>query len=259
MASSFPLNKIKCFYIRLLSNGYCGRGTNGTFTNAYIDKYVPYIENSYTDTDGTNVEVWKYKCRETIGGVAYDCWEKISGDGTFDPDNQVGVYAYTNIIVAENGKEFLEIADKNLVSVAYSGTDTTIAEVLSKNEDGFYNLPCPSAYHGNTSTLVSSSRNSKGVVIGDIVREDISKVEITWNFLTLKEYSAIARLFSSTYGGSFFVKVNFFDATANGWLTKIMYPNDREFESAKITLIDGKPVGFTNVSLHLIDTCKEVE
>lgn len=140
----------------------------------------------------------------------------------------------------------------------YNPTITTTLQRDRANND-YVCLPCPSEYSGSSSTLVNSARNVKGVVIGEVIASDIAKVEITWNYLTRTQYSEIAKLFERLYGGSFFVKVKFFDSVKNDWNEKIMYPNDRSFHTAKIKLVNGMPVGYTNVSLHLIDTGKEVQ
>ena len=41
-------------------------------------------------------------------------------------------------------------------------------------------LPEPSAYSGNTATIVDSARNLEGRVIGSVVRDDVAKVELSW-------------------------------------------------------------------------------
>lgn len=250
MASSYPISKITVYYKRFEGGSvYTVESGKKNITSTGITGNAPYIEETMTDGSGTNVDTWLYNGRYTIGGTVYDMWENRDGSDTD---------YFTNVIVDDSGIAFKEVGEDGLVAIEYTGSDELVLEVFDRDSDNYVFLPCPSSYVGNSSTLVSSARNSVGVVIGDIVREDVSKVELTWNYLTLRQYAAISRLFSSTYGGSYFVKVKFFDATANGWIERIMYPNDRAFETAPITLVENIPVGFTNVSLHLIDTCREV-
>lgn len=133
-------------------------------------------------------------------------------------------------------------------------------------------LPTPSDYDGISTTLVDSGRNSEGVIIADVIKSDIAKVELKWKFLTIAQYSAIAQLFEPKYNNGdmsvFFRPVSFFDVIKGdyeGDITqapntttnriRLFYPNDRKVQFAKIKLdSNGKPVGYTNVSLNLIDT-----
>lgn len=128
------------------------------------------------------------------------------------------------------------------------------------------NIRAPYDYDGSSSTILDSARNSNAVVVGEVIQEGIAKIEMTWNFLTIAEYSALAKLFDSAYGGSFFNYVSYFDvvlgdfeSTNTGTPTlathKIFYPSDRKAKFAHIKLdSDGKPIGYEKVSLHLIDT-----
>lgn len=129
-------------------------------------------------------------------------------------------------------------------------------------------LPCPSDYSGLSTTLVDSARNSKGQVIGRPIASDIAKIELKWNYLTVAQYSAIAKLFEPKYDGSFFVPVSFFDVingNFEGDITvapntttnkiRLFYPSDRKVQFAKIQLdSNSMPIGYSGVSLNLIDT-----
>ena len=57
-------------------------------------------------------------------------------------------------------------------------------------------LPEPSTYSGVVSTLVNNARNSQGVMIGAVIRDNIGKVEMTWKYLTVQQWSLINQLFS---------------------------------------------------------------
>ena len=116
-------------------------------------------------------------------------------------------------------------------------------------------LPCPSDYKVSSSTLVDSARNADGVVAGSVIRNSVRKVEMSWNYLSLDDFSMIAKLFDEDYGGSFFFQATFFDPTEKGWITKDMYVGDRITDTAHIKLDTntGMPIGYTNVSLSLVE------
>mgnify|MGYP000770618695 FL=1 len=92
---------------------------------------------------------------------------------------------------------------------------------------GSYPFPEPSAYSGNTATLVDSARNLEGVVIGSVIRDDVAKVEMSWRYLTVEQWAAINKCFKQSAGGKFYNTVTFFDQSAGGWVTKTMYVSDR--------------------------------
>mgnify|MGYP003544333991 CR=1 FL=1 len=62
-----------------------------------------------------------------------------------------------------------------------------------------YELPEPSEYSANTSTLVDSARNVSGYVIGAVVRSDVAKVELKWRYLTAVQWANILRLFTDNF------------------------------------------------------------
>ena len=139
------------------------------------------------------------------------------------------------------------------------------------NDHYWVELPTPSDYSGLSATVVDSSRNAQGQVIGQVIISDVAKVELTYKFLTVAQFSAIAKLFEPKFGGSFYVPVSFFDEVAGGYegdLTKaptnssgnnpirLFYPADRKGVVAHIKLdpTTGVPIGYTDVSINLIDT-----
>lgn len=132
-------------------------------------------------------------------------------------------------------------------------------------------IPCPSEYSGLSSTLVDSARNAQGQVIANPIRSDVAKIELSWNFLSVADYSKLAKLFEPKYHGKFFVACCFFDEVAGNWdgddslapntttnVCRLFYPNDRQVKVAHITLdkTTGAPIGYEGVSLHLIDTAR---
>lgn len=117
---------------------------------------------------------------------------------------------------------------------------------------GDYEFPEPSAYSANTSTLVDSGRNVEGVMVGSVIRDDISKIEISWKYLTVEQWARIQKCFSESSGGKFINKVEFFDQTIGTWNTKDMYVNDRKSGLWRRNPATGDILGWTDCSLSLI-------
>ena len=114
-------------------------------------------------------------------------------------------------------------------------------------------LPEPSAYSGNTSTLVDSARNVQGVMIGSVIRDDVAKVEASWRYLTVEQWSNIGRLFKQSAGGAFINPVTFFDQTEGQFLTRNMYVSDRTAGMWRRDPITGEVMGWTDCKLSLIE------
>ena len=115
-----------------------------------------------------------------------------------------------------------------------------------------YDFPEPSAYSSNTSTLVDSARNTEGVMIGSVIRDDVSKIEISWRYLTVEQWARIQNCFRQSSGGSFTNLVNFFDQSVGGWITKEMYVSDRKSGMWRRDPETGDVLGWTDCSLSLI-------
>lgn len=117
---------------------------------------------------------------------------------------------------------------------------------------GEFNFPAPSTYEATTSTIVDSGRNVEGYVIGAVIRDDVAKVAMTWNFISAQDWANILAQFSPSKGGSFYQDVTFFLQDNNAWTTREMYVSDR---TAGIYLrnADGSIKGYTNASLSLVE------
>lgn len=115
-----------------------------------------------------------------------------------------------------------------------------------------HDLPEPSTYAGTTSTVVDSGRNTEGVVVGAVIRDDIGKIEMSWRFISVQDWANILKLFSIKQGGSFVNEVTFFCQDTGDWETRQMYVNDRK---ANIFMRnpDGSIRGYTDASLNLIE------
>lgn len=114
-------------------------------------------------------------------------------------------------------------------------------------------LPCPSEYSGNTATIVDSGRNVAGKFIGAVVRDDVAKIELSWKYLSVKQWAAINKLFKRSAGGKFINSVTFFDQSAGGWITRNMYVSDRNAGVPRVDVSSGAPIGWNNCKLSLIE------
>lgn len=117
---------------------------------------------------------------------------------------------------------------------------------------GFFDFPSPSTYTGTTATLVNDARNTKGYVVGSVIRDDVAKVEMTWRFISVSAWASILGRFSRTRGGSFTNQVTFFCQDSGTWETREMYVSDR---NASIFKRDhqGNIAGYIDASLSLVE------
>ena len=118
---------------------------------------------------------------------------------------------------------------------------------------GGFDFPEPSSYSGNTSTLVDSARNTQGVVVGAVIRDDVGKVEMSWKYLTVKQWADILKCFSIARGGNFYNNVTFFCQDIGGWTTRKMYVSDRKADMFRRDPKTGEVLGYTDCSLSLVE------
>jgi len=118
---------------------------------------------------------------------------------------------------------------------------------------GNFPLPEPSEYTGETATIVDSARNLNGVMIGSVIRDDISKVECSWKFLTVEQWANINKLFIKSAGGNFINSVTYFDQTFGEFRTKDMYVNDRTSGLWRRNPTSGEIMGWVDCKLNLIE------
>jgi len=95
----------------------------------------------------------------------------------------------------------------------------------------------------------------KGRFIGSVVRSDVGKVELKWNYLTVQEWANINQLFSGP--NNFVREVEFFDQVRGTWTVREMYVSDR---SAGIVCVDTRDRRCSRVDglyiLSLIDSLR---
>ena len=114
-----------------------------------------------------------------------------------------------------------------------------------------YALPEPSIYSGSTSTLVDAGRNVEGKFIGSVVRSDVGKVELKWNYLTVQEWAKINQLFSGP--NNFVREVEFFDQARGTWTVREMYVSDRSAGMWRRHPVTGDVLGWMDCALSLIE------
>ena len=114
---------------------------------------------------------------------------------------------------------------------------------------GGFECPEPSGYSATTSTIVDSARNVNGYVVGAIVRSDVAKVELSWKYLTVRQWASILSLFSD----SFYNDVRFFNRTTGAYTTRTMYVSDRNASVFRRDPVTGEILGWVNPSLSLIE------
>lgn len=118
---------------------------------------------------------------------------------------------------------------------------------------GGFAFPEPATYKGNTSTLVDSARNVQGKMVGSVIRDDVGKVELSWKYLTIEQWSSILKCFRQASGGKFINNVTFFCEDLADWTTRQMYVSDRNAEMFRRDPETGAVLGWTNCSLSLVE------
>ena len=140
-----------------------------------------------------------------------------------------------------------------------------LVKIYNEHSSQWVSLPTPSDYEGQSSTLVDSARNSGGYVVANVIRSDVASISMRWNFLTIQQYSDMAKLFEPKYNGAFINYVYFWDSIKGDFngqyanaptdsTNKKMYCGDRKVSVAHIKLDNnGKPIGYEGVQLDLIE------
>lgn len=118
---------------------------------------------------------------------------------------------------------------------------------------GEFDFPEPSEYNGNTSTIVDSARNAEGKMVGAVIRDDVGKVELSWKYLTVKQWSDVLKCFRMASGGKFINNVTFFCQDIGDWTTREMYVNDRKAGMFRRDPKTGDVLGYVGCSLSLIE------
>ena len=118
---------------------------------------------------------------------------------------------------------------------------------------GGYDFPEPSSYQVQTATLVDSARNVEGKMVGSVIRDDVTKIELSWNYLTVEQWSKILRCFDTKRGGKFINRVTYYEPLDCDWNTKEMYVNDRPSPMWRRNPKTGDVMGWSGCKLNLIE------
>jgi hypothetical protein len=114
---------------------------------------------------------------------------------------------------------------------------------------GSFNFPEPSSYNAVTATIVDSARNVNGKVVGNVVRNDVAKIEMSWKYLTAQQWANILSLFTN----SFYNNVTFLNQATNSYTTRLMYVSDRNGGVWRRNPETGAVMGYTECSLSLVE------
>lgn len=114
---------------------------------------------------------------------------------------------------------------------------------------GGYEFPEPSSYSATTSTIVDSARNVNGYVVGAVVRKDVAKVELSWKYLSVRQWATILSLFAD----SFYNDVKFFNQTTGTYTTRTMYVSDRSASMFRRNPDTGEVMGWLDARLALVE------
>lgn len=117
---------------------------------------------------------------------------------------------------------------------------------------GTFNFPTPSVYNATSSTIVDGARNTDGNMVGTFIKE-LSKIEMSWRYLTATQWSNILKEFLESQGKSFIRKVKFLNQDTNTYETKDMYISDRNAGGFKYNETTGNMQGYTDCSLSLVE------
>jgi hypothetical protein len=107
-------------------------------------------------------------------------------------------------------------------------------------------LPDPSEMTQSDYDITDSERNAKGVMVSQMIREDVHKIECKWKLLHTDEYATIRAAIKKKFGlnATYFIA----DTGQQGSLT--MYAGDRK--TPIYTYEDGVPV-YKNFTVNFIE------
>ena len=97
-------------------------------------------------------------------------------------------------------------------------------------------------------TIVNSARNANGVMVGERVGRDLSKIELTWNVLTPAQWSEMLKIFAN-----FTFTVRYIDMVENDWVTRKFYVGDRSAQPFMVDPITNIPRYYRNCKANIID------
>jgi hypothetical protein len=112
-----------------------------------------------------------------------------------------------------------------------------------------YRLPEPTSYSATTSAMVDSGTSVSGQLLGSMVRSDVAKISISWNYIDAPTWSKINQLFKDDY----YKLVRFYDQTAGDWDQRKMSVSDRSAGMWRRNPDTGEVLGWTGCSLQFTE------
>ena len=97
-------------------------------------------------------------------------------------------------------------------------------------------------------TLVSSARTADGVMRGEKIGRDQSKIELSWNVLTPEVWSNMLQQFNN-----FTFTLRYIDMVTNDWITRTFYVSDRSAKPYLVDPLTNRPKYWTQCKLNVID------
>jgi hypothetical protein len=86
-------------------------------------------------------------------------------------------------------------------------------------------------------------------MVGSVVRSDIAKIEMTWRYLTVRDWATVLSLFTT----NFINDVRFFNQATGNYEVRSMYVSDRNAAAFRRDPNTGELLGWTGCSLSLVE------
>ena len=112
-------------------------------------------------------------------------------------------------------------------------------------------LPTPRGYGWGEATFVDSARNVKGYVVGAVIRENVERLELTWNYLLDEDVGVLRNIPFKSYVS--------YVSPGYGRVVRLMYKSDLTLQTPLVKSdygsldATGKPPGYSDVRIALIE------
>jgi len=106
-------------------------------------------------------------------------------------------------------------------------------------------LPWMSQYNPETAVFVDAARNAGGIMIGGVIRENVTNVETTWRWLPVELWAQVCQI-------PFKSSVRYFDPNTGTWTTQTMYKSNTTAEGKLMDFNTGRLKGWFNCRIAFI-------
>lgn len=89
----------------------------------------------------------------------------------------------------------------------------------------------------------------QGKVVGNVVRHDVAKISLGWDYITAQDWANTLSLFTK----QFYCPVYFLNQTTNKYETRTMYVSDRNAGMWRRNPSTGSVMGWTGAKLSLVE------